>query len=80
MTRYALDTNIVTYYLKGNKVIIDRAAHEEDKKNIIIIPPIVFFEIKRWLLTTNSSKKLALFEILCSKAGIASILKIDNWL
>ena len=73
MNCYALDTNIVTYYLKGNKVINNRIINETDNGSCIIIPPIVFFEIKRWLLTTNSLKKLALFETMCSKAGIGMI-------
>ena len=39
MIKYALDTNIVTYYLKGNKIIINRVTEETDNKNIIVIPP-----------------------------------------
>jgi len=73
MTKYALDTNIVTYYLKGNKTIINRVTEETDNKNIIVIPPMVFYEIKRWLLTINSNKKLTLFETMCSLSGIGSI-------
>jgi predicted nucleic acid-binding protein len=73
MTKYALDTNIVTYYLKGNQIVIDRVADETDNENIIFIPPIVFYEIKRWLLTINSNKKLALFESMCSLSGVGSI-------
>lgn len=34
---------------------------------------MVFYEIKRWLLTINSSKRLSLFEALCSKSGIDTI-------
>jgi len=73
MTRYALDTNIVTYYLKGNKAIIDRVSDETDNGNSIIIPPVVFYEIKRWLLTVNAGKKLELFENMCSLSGIGII-------
>ena len=73
MTKYALDTNIVTYYLKGKKDIIDHVTDEADKGNIIVIPPIVFYEIKRWLLTINSSKKMKIFETMCSLSGIGSI-------
>jgi len=73
MTKYALDTNIVTYYLKGNQTIIKRVADEADNKNFVIIPPMVFYEIKRWLLTVNSNKKLALFEAMCSLSGISPI-------
>jgi len=73
MTKYALDTNIVTYYLKGNKTIIDRISTETDNANSVIIPPMVFYEIKRWLLTVNASKKLKLFENMCSLSGIGTI-------
>ena len=75
MIKYALDTNIVTYFLKGNKTISDRIITETDNKNIIIIPPTVFFEVKRWLLAINSNKKLKLFESLCLITGIDSIDK-----
>ena len=73
MIRYALDADIVTYFLKGNKTISARIIDETNNKNVIVIPPMVFFEIKRWLLTINSIKKLALFEALCSKSGIDPI-------
>jgi len=73
MIKYALDTNIVTYYLKGNEIIINRVTEETDNRNIIVIPPMVFYEIKRWLLTINSNKKLTLFETMCSLSGIGSI-------
>ena len=73
MNKYALDTNIVTYYLKGNKTIINRISAETDNGNSVIIPPIVFFEIKRWLLSINAIKKLKLFENMCSFEGIGEI-------
>ena len=73
MTQYALDTNIVTYYLKGDKTIINRVTDETDNSNIIIIPPTVFYETKRWLLAINSKKKLGLFEAMCSLSGIGTI-------
>ena len=73
MIRYALDTNIVTYFLKGNIAINAKIVGETDNGNVIFVPPIVFFEIKRWLLTINSVKKLLLFETLCSKSGIGII-------
>ena len=75
MTQYALDANIVTYYLKGDKTIIDRVSAETDNGNSIIIPPMVFYEIKRWLLTLNAVKKLELFENMCLLSGIDTIGK-----
>jgi len=75
MTKYALDTNIVSYYLKGDKTIIARLADETDNGNFIIISPMVFYEIRRWLLAVNSRKKLALFDTMCSLSGIGSITR-----
>jgi len=71
--KYALDANIVSYYLKGNSAIIERVAGETDAGNSIIIPPTVFYEIKRWLLTVGSTKNLAFFEAMCSLSGIGTI-------
>jgi hypothetical protein len=34
--KYALDTNIITYYLKGNEKIIDKVDKEAENDNIII--------------------------------------------
>jgi len=73
MIKYALDTNIITYYLKGDKTIINWVTKETDNENCIVIPPMAFYEIKRWLLTINSIKKLSLFETMCSLSGIGSI-------
>ena len=58
--KYALDTNIVTYYLKGNEEITGRVDKEAENDNIII-PPFVYFEIKKWLSVINSKNKLASF-------------------
>jgi len=42
--KYALDTNIITYYLKGNERILDKV-DQEAKNDNIIIPPFAYFEI-----------------------------------
>ena len=77
MTKYALDTNIISYYLKGNTKLIDRI-NEEAKDGTIIIPPIVYFEIKKWLLKNNSKSKLAAFEALLAKYGVDTVSK-ETW-
>jgi predicted nucleic acid-binding protein len=74
MTIYALDTNIISYYLKGNAKLIDRI-NNEVKNGTIIIPPIVYFEIKKWLLKNNSKTKLAAFDLLLAKYGVDTITK-----
>jgi len=72
--KYALDTNIITYYLKGNEKIQDIIDKEAENENIVI-PPFVYFEVKKWLLAVNSKNKLQAFEELCKEYGIDSITK-----
>jgi len=74
MTKYALDTNIISYYLKGNTKLIDRI-NDEVKNGSIIIPPIVYFEIKKWLLKNQSKSKLAAFDKLLARYGVDTISK-----
>ena len=72
--KYALDTNIITYYLKGNKEILDKVDTEAENDNIAI-PPFVYFEIKKWLMALDSKNKLQAFERLFEKYGINAIDK-----
>jgi len=72
--KYALDTNIITYYLKGNVKILDKVDSEAKNDNIII-PPFAYFEVKKWLLAINSKNKLQAFEKLFEEYGIADIDK-----
>ena len=72
--KYALDTNIITYYLKGDEEIMDKVDKEAQKDNVII-PPFVYFEVKKWLLAVNSKNKIKAFETLFEKYGIDAIEK-----
>jgi len=72
--KYALDTNIITYYLKGNEKIQDKVDKEAENDNIII-PPFAYFEIKKWLMAVNSKIKLQAFEKLFERYGIDNIEK-----
>lgn len=71
---YAPDTNIVSYYLKGDRNIIRKIDNEALKGNVVI-PPMVYYEIKKWLLKNNSTQKIKSFENLVSKYGIEVIGK-----
>ena len=75
MTTYALDANIVSYFLKGNPTIVARIRLENDKGNQFIIPPIVYFEIQNWLLKNNSKNKMNVFKKMYSACGIGIIDK-----
>jgi tRNA(fMet)-specific endonuclease VapC len=75
MKYFVLDSDIITYYLKGNSTIIARVNQESDNHNSLIIPLVVYYEIKRWLTISNSKKRLAIFENICSYSGIDIIDK-----
>jgi tRNA(fMet)-specific endonuclease VapC len=72
--KFALDTNIITYYLKGNEKIQEKVDREAENDNIVI-PPFAYFEIKKWLLTANSKNKLLAFEKLLEEYGIETLDK-----
>jgi hypothetical protein len=70
--KYALDTNIITNYLKGYEKILDKVDKEAENDNIII-PPFAYVEVKKWLIAINSKTKLQAFEKLFEKCGIDAI-------
>ena len=75
MILYALDTNIVSYFLKEDKTIIERMKLERKNGNNFVIPPTVYYEIQNWLLINNSKKKMTIFEKMYSSQGIGIIDK-----
>ncbi len=70
MSCYALDTNIISYLLRGDRILQKRIVQEMNYGNSIIILPIVYYEIKRGLTYNNASRKLVAFERLCDMLGI----------
>jgi predicted nucleic acid-binding protein len=74
MTKYALDTNIITAMLKKN-LHLQKRIYAEHVAGGVIIPAIVYYETKRGLIDCNSLNKLAEFEDRCNALGI---LDIDN--
>ncbi|MDR1318672.1 MAG: PIN domain-containing protein [Treponema sp.] len=75
MTTYALDSNIVSYFLKNDDTIQSKINEETDKGNDFVIPPTVYFEIMNWLLKNASTKRMAIFERMYSEKGIGVIDK-----
>jgi predicted nucleic acid-binding protein len=70
MSGYALDTNIISFLLRGNKQLQDKAYREANGGNGVIIPPIAYYEAKRGLIANNAPVKLAAFERLCDMLGV----------
>jgi predicted nucleic acid-binding protein len=76
MTTYALDTNIVSYFLKNDKTIVARMRLENSRQNRFVILPTVYFEIQNWFLKNDSKSKMSLFEKMYSVQGIGVIDKV----
>jgi predicted nucleic acid-binding protein len=75
MITYALDTNIVSYFLKNNTAIVQKINEEKDKRNKFVIPPIVYFEIQNWLVKNKSKIKTEIFQRIYTDQGIGIIDK-----
>ena len=65
MITYALDTNIISYLLKGDKAIINQYRQAGINGSDFILPPIVYYEAKRWFLETGAIDKKIAFDKLC---------------
>jgi predicted nucleic acid-binding protein len=62
---YALDSNIISFYLRGNAAVIANIEKAISDGNNIVIPPLVYYEVKRGLMLINATKQMQKFEILC---------------
>ena len=65
MSVYALDSNIISFYLKGNTTVIENIEKTMSEDNSIVITPIAYYEVKRGLLLINATKQLSKLETLC---------------
>lgn len=72
---YLLDTNIVSYFLKQNQKLGLKIRNMRRNGQFIAISGVTYYEIKRGLLKTNATKKLALFQVFCQDYPI---LFLDN--
>jgi len=70
---YALDTNIISYLLRGDKDVIQRWWQERTQGNESIISIIVYFEAKRGLLAANATTKLKAFERMIATLGVTAL-------
>ena len=75
MNVYVLDTNIISYYLRGNGVVINNIMRAIAEGNSILIAPIAYYEIKRGLMAVGSQKLLNEFEKFCKLFGVG---QLDN--
>jgi len=72
---YVLDTNIISYYLKGSEEVTNNIIRALANGDNILIAPIAYYEIKRGLMAVDSQKRLKEFDKFCKLFGIG---QLDN--
>lgn len=75
--KYTFDTNILSYYIRGNEEIKNRLNKELSEGNQFIINPVTYYEISRGLLAIDSPMKSQKFKELCQVFGI---LELSKWI
>lgn len=73
MNGYALDANIISFLLRKNKSLQERVYYEAGDGKGVVIPAIAYYEVKRGLIDTRATEKLAAFERLCDMIGVDKI-------
>jgi len=58
MSVFALDSNIISFYLKGNTSVIENIEKAINEDHTIVIPPIVYYEVKRGLMLIYGAQKV----------------------
>ncbi len=72
MSKYLLDTNIISFYLKGDESLKGKVLSNIDS---IAISIISFYEIVSGLQSINASKRINEFERFCE---LIDVINLDN--
>jgi predicted nucleic acid-binding protein len=70
---YAIDSNIISFYLRGDAIVIANVEKAINDGNSIVIPPLVYYEVKRGLMLINATKKMKEFDALCQLFPIGEL-------
>jgi predicted nucleic acid-binding protein len=74
---YALDSNIISFYLKGNIAVIENIEKAINEDHGITITPIAYYEVKRSLLLIISMKQVKRLMDFCDLFPVG---KLDDYL
>jgi predicted nucleic acid-binding protein len=75
---YALDSNIVSYMLKGDAEVQRRFVEAINKGCAYAIVPLVYYEVKRGLTVKKATSKLSAFARLC-ESGVPTEMDVPVW-
>ena len=75
---YALDSDIISYMLKGNRDVQAKFDNIADNGDDCAIPPSVYYEVKRWLVLKQANVQLQAFMELY-KDSVKSDMTMEMW-
>lgn len=80
MRKAILDTNIISYFLRGNAKVVDKLSQYSQFYDAITFSLLTYYEIKSGLLYKNASNLLSQFEQLADESEILplSIATMDT--
>ena len=61
MSRVLIDTDILSYFFKGDKIVVEHFKNYLESNDIIEISLITFYEISSGLLAKDATKQLGIF-------------------
>ena len=70
MKKAVLDTNIISYFLRGNAAVADKLSQYSQFYNALTFSLLTYYEIKSGLLYKNASNLLTRFEELANESEI----------
>jgi predicted nucleic acid-binding protein len=76
---YVLDSNIISYLLKGDKLVRERLKEAIQANEKLIIPHTVHYEIERWLIEKGATAKQADLARMLEDDLSLEALNLDVW-
>jgi len=76
---YALDSNIISYALRGDERIRRKMSDTTEAGNTLVMPHVVYYEVKRWLLELGATTKQRIFEQLVNSDFELGLLDKAVW-
>jgi len=73
MNVYALDSNILSFYLRGNTTVAENMEKAINEGDSIIIPPLVYYEVKRGLALIQATRQIKKFDALCELFSVGEL-------
>lgn len=76
---YVLDSNIISYLLKGDKKVREKLKEAVKDNEQLIVPHIVYYEIERWLLEKGATAKQAELNRMLQDDLLLEELSLNVW-